>query len=207
MKYINPRTRIKQPSRLKRHLKLWKLYISIAIIAGVIGYIVLLGTMQFAKQLFRLTAEAPTHKVYAKEIEKPIAPTSKDVRVQKVHTYLVSKNSPLANHSEYIVEQADKNDIPWTLIVAISGKESSFGKAIQENSNNAWGIMSWDSAGKSSIRMFNAWEDSIQFEAELLGKSFKKDMIAGIQRRYCPSFECSTTWTDDIAGFSEAVNK
>ena len=71
MKYINPRTRIKQPSRLKRHLKLWKLYISIAIIAGVIGYIVLLGTMQFAKQIFRITAEAPTHKVYAKEVEKP----------------------------------------------------------------------------------------------------------------------------------------
>lgn len=61
------RTRLNRRSRIKRHLRIWKVYISIAIIAGVVGYIILLGTMQFAKQLFNITAHAPTHKVYAQE--------------------------------------------------------------------------------------------------------------------------------------------
>lgn len=135
----------------------------------------------------------------------PVKPTSS--RVDKIKSYLEAKNSPLSNYAELIVKESDKNDIPWTLIVAISGKESSFGKSIKPNSHNAWGIMSWDAEGKRSIRSFSSWEESIIFEAKLLGDNYRDNMYKGIQENYCPVEECSLTWTKDVTGFSEEINQ
>ncbi len=86
------------------------------------------------------------HKAYAAPVASSSATlvaspsaTFSDTRIKKVYDYLVSKNSPLADYAELIVKEADKNDISWTLVVAISGKESSFGTVIKPDSHNAWG--------------------------------------------------------------------
>lgn len=70
------RTRLnRQPTRLKQVLKRWKLIISVILFVSVFVYIVALGTIQFAKQLFSFKAYAPTHKVYAQEKEPTPTPT------------------------------------------------------------------------------------------------------------------------------------
>lgn len=152
-------------------------------------------------------AEMPVISPLGTSIAGEIAkPTFKDQRVGKLYDFLLSKRSPLTEHSQFIVDLSDKHDLPYTLIASIAGKESSFGINIKENSHNAWGIMQWDAEGNRSIRSFKSWEDAITFEASLLDKSFRKDMASGIQRRYCPSEECSDTWAEDVATFAANIN-
>jgi hypothetical protein len=128
-------------------------------------------------------------------------------REEKLQQYLESKKSPLANYSKLIVKLADEYDISWTLATAISGKESSFGIDIKPNSYNAWGIMAWDKDGNRHIRIFNSWEESIRFETALLSEYYRTNMNSAIQEKYCPSFECSDTWTNDVTSFQEAINE
>jgi hypothetical protein len=57
----NKRSRLnRRKSFIKRHLPYWKLYLSLAILSGVAGYIILLGTIEFTHRLFSFVAEAPT---------------------------------------------------------------------------------------------------------------------------------------------------
>lgn len=63
----------------------------------------------------------------------------KDNRVIKVRDYLTNHNSALIPYAEYIVKTADEHNIPWSLVVAISGVESTFCKHIPSGSSNCWG--------------------------------------------------------------------
>ncbi len=198
------RTRLGSNQYRLRRRTYWKLYLF-----GYLG--IVLAIILFAKYYQNIGME----KVYAEHIVSPLpignaTPTHtpyKDVRAEKLYQYLQENESPLAQYADFIIDQADRNDIPWTLSVAISGKESSFGKAIKPGSHNAWGIMAWDSAGNRSIRVFNSWKESITFHASLIGKYYRADMNKGIQTRYCPSFECSNTWVENVTSFSEQINK
>lgn len=129
-----------------------------------------------------------------------------DQRGEKLGLFLKENNSPLTPYADHIVKEADRLDIPWTLVAAISGKESTFGKHIKPGSHNAWGIMAWDSNKKRYIRSFNSWEEGITFVSELLAKHYRENMNRGIQEKYCPSFECSTTWVDDVTSFQKEIN-
>lgn len=181
-----------------------KTWLTIAII--VLSTAILVAIYWYVNQVDRIVA---IPKVYATGTGSKSAEFAvpEESRAKKLQDFLVSKSSPLAPYAEYIVEQSDKNDIPWTLSVSISGKESSFGKAIRPGSNNAWGFMTWSKSGERSIKMFPSWEAGITAHIELLGNHYKKDMNAGIQKRYCPSFECSETWVSDVTKFSEEIKE
>lgn len=126
-------------------------------------------------------------------------------RESRLQSFLESKNSPLAEYSDYIVERADAYGIDYTLIVSISGKESSFGKNIKPGSNNAWGVMTWDAKGNRSIRSFGSWKEGIDYESRLLGESYRFNANLSIGAKYCPAFECSSTWAEDVTSFSEEL--
>lgn len=136
----------------------------------------------------------------------PAAILKPQTRVEKLRTFLEEKNSPLAAYAEYIVHVSDENDIPWTLVASIAGKESSFGVHIKPNSYNAWGVMQWDAKGVRSIRSFSSWKEGILFEAKLLSNSYRTNMNKAIQEKYCPSFECSDTWVTHVTGFQKEIN-
>lgn len=139
--------------------------------------------------------------------EKPTIEDIKEDRIKKTYSFLSENKSPLADHAELIVTLADKHDIPWTLITAIAGKESSFGKNIKANSFNAWGIMAWDKNGVRYIRSFDSWESGIEYATKLISENYRHNMNKAIQVKYCPSFECSDTWVNDVTGFQEAINE
>lgn len=174
--------------------------IAIILLLLVLAALVILPHRWKDEQIARLQSG---YKVYAAVEEREH--TFSDPRAEKVYKFLKEYNSPLAPYAELIVSEADANGIPYTLVPAIAGKESTFGRHIQEGSFNAWGVMAWDKAGNRSIRVFSSWQDGIAFEAKLLGDNYMTDMVGGIQTRYCPSFECSNTWTNDVTGFAEEM--
>lgn len=63
----------------------------------------------------------------------------KDLRKIKLRMFLAKYNSQLADHAEYIVDIADEYNIPWSLVPAIAGVESTFCRRIPAGSYNCWG--------------------------------------------------------------------
>lgn len=132
-------------------------------------------------------------------------PDFKDARARNVYKSLARYNSPLADYADFIVQMADKNAIDYTIVAAISGKESSFGKAIEPDSFNAWGYMSWDAAGKRHLRHFSSWKDGIEAESKLISEGYRLNSNRAIGAKYCPKAECSETWAEDVTTFAEQI--
>ncbi len=84
-------------------------------------------------------------------------PVVEDYRVKILRDYLTQHNSPLAPYAADFVENADKYNLDWRLVAAISGVESTFGQEIPSSSYNAWG---WGVYGDHVIR-FNSWKEGI----------------------------------------------
>jgi Ca2+-binding RTX toxin-like protein len=80
-----------------------------------------------------------------------------DSRVKILSNFLKQYDSPLAPYSADFVQMADKYNLDWKLVAAISGVESTFGKEIPPYSYNAWG---WGVYGDNVIR-FKSWDDGI----------------------------------------------
>lgn len=197
----NDRDKLTKPIYVKEPVQIMKrkqtdvlyLVLSLVIITGLFK-----GIVESTKKITPDIVRAVSPRV---EAIAEIKPTEKvDYRIERLNHYLQSKNSPLAEYAKTIVEEADRNGIDWTLVTSISGKESSFGKRIPEGSHNAWGI-----GGAKSVRHFSSWNESIKFTSELLGKNYRRNMNKGLQTKYCPSVECSSSWVDDVTGFSEGI--
>ncbi len=106
----------------------------------------------------------------------------KDIRIQKLESYLSKFNSPLTEYSSYFIRYADEYQIDWRLVPAIAGVESTFGKRIPYNSYNAYG---WNNGNYS----FQSWEDSIEHVTKTIRIKYVDDglnTVDKIGRRYCP---------------------
>ena len=80
-----------------------------------------------------------------------------DSRVKILGNFLKQYNSPLTPYASEFVAMADKYNLDWKLVAAISGVESTFGKEIPNNSYNAWG---WGVYG-DNVTYFKSWADGI----------------------------------------------
>jgi hypothetical protein len=125
-----------------------------------------------------------------------------DERVNKLHDFLESKNSPLLPYSKLIVEQADLYDIGWTKIVAISAIESNYGRNIKENSFNAWGIMI-----DNQVHKFESWVEGIEYTSLLLSKRYKETEIEALKSKYCPSDDCHNEWVEIVMASSQEIRE
>jgi hypothetical protein len=122
-----------------------------------------------------------------------------DQRVIILTDYLVSKNSPLAEHADLFIKYADENNIDWRLVPAISGVESSFGIHIPANSYNAYG---WANGEYN----FKSWEDSIQVVSKALNEKYYNKGATNINRiakRYAPP---SSTWAGKVKFFMKKID-
>jgi len=84
----------------------------------------LVGVSPIPSPAVVLSQDAPT--VQASAITTPEEVDRKE-RAQKIDALLAKYNSPLEGYGMKFVEEADKNDIDWRLLVAIAGQESTFG--------------------------------------------------------------------------------
>lgn len=62
-----------------------------------------------------------------------------DTRVAKLASYLTSHDSPLTSEASHFVAEADRLNLDWKLVAAISGVESTFGQQVPTGSYNGWG--------------------------------------------------------------------
>lgn len=123
-----------------------------------------------------------------------------DDRSDRLQAFLEEQHSPLAPEASYIVAQSDANGIDWTLMVAISHMESSYGKDTNQSSHNPFGL------GGSHFMYFQSWKQAIKYEAELLGKNYRQDQVRAIKERYCPSSDnCNPAWASTVVTTSQAI--
>lgn len=89
-----------------------------------------------------------------------------DQRAQVLSDYFASYNSPLQYQAQDFVDAADKYNLDWKLVPAISGVESTFGKSAY--GYNAWG---WGIYGNEALG-FNSWKDGIYAVSEGLRQNY-----------------------------------
>ncbi|HSX08990.1 MAG TPA: hypothetical protein VLF93_02455 [Candidatus Saccharimonadales bacterium] len=125
-------------------------------------FILLLAVITFLtavspKQAHAFSTSEPSANLAGPQSVTLPTTVEKDNRVQILHSYLEERNSPLADHADTIIKEADDNNIDWRWIVAISGVESGFGQAIPAYSYNAWGYNIYG----NNTRGFASWDDGI----------------------------------------------
>ncbi len=103
------------------------------------------------------TVQASTVYASSAAFRKDAQVVPVDYRAQILSDYLKSKNSPLSDSAQTFVSEADKYNLDWKLVAAISGLESGFGKEIPYNSYNGWG---WGVYG-DNVMYFSSWDDAI----------------------------------------------
>ncbi len=86
-------------------------------------------------------------------------------KADAIDTFLTKRGSVLAGYGAKFVEEADKNDIDWRLLVSIAGRETTFGRNMCKNPkapNNPFG---W---GSCKIG-FKSIDESIEKVSAALG--------------------------------------
>lgn len=133
------------------------------------------------------------------EIKKDFFNSRIDSRVIRLQKFFEKYNSPLAPYSFDFVFYADKYEMDWRLVPAISGVESTFGKNIPKNSYNAYG---WANGAYS----FNSWEESIETVTKTLKEKYYDrgaTNIYAVGRRYAPP---SKTWAWKVNYFMAKID-
>ncbi len=95
-----------------------------------------------------------------------------DCRVRILASYLKQNDSPLVPFAADFVQMADRYNLDWKLVAAISGVESTFGKEIPANSYNAWG---WGVYGDNVVR-FKSWDDGITTISQGLREKYMDEL-------------------------------
>lgn len=84
-------------------------------------------------------------------------------RAEQIDALLASYNSPLQGYGKKFVIEAQKNDIDWRLLPAISGVESTFGRHSCKKAKNSF-------LGYGSCKIdFKSVDDAIEKVSESLG--------------------------------------
>lgn len=165
-------------------------------IKQIIGLIVFALVLIFAKHAYAapdLTDfQKPQTQIEAKKIDR---------RAKILSEYLKQFDSPLQNQAQDFVELADKYEVDWKLMPAISGVESTFGKFIP-GGFNGWG---WGVFGNKAI-YFSSWKDAI----ETITKGLKEKYLdKGLTTPYQMNrvYAASPTWGTRVDYFMKQIEE
>ncbi len=126
-----------------------------------------------------------------------------DSRVKVLKKFLEKYRSPLIPFASTFVEVADKYDIDWKLVAAISGVESTFGREIPDNSFNGWG---WGIYGDNIIR-FSSWEEGIETVSEGLRTNYINKWGAEDVWEIGRFYASSPTWAQRVVYFMDKIDE
>lgn len=121
-----------------------------------------------------------------------------DKRTLKLKKFLLSVNSPLVEYSQVFVDVADRYDVDWKLVPAISGVESTFGRFIPANSYNAYG---WNNGNFA----FENWPQSIEIVNKTLRENYINNGATTVEQIapiYAPP---SKTWAGKVRYFMARI--
>ena len=126
-----------------------------------------------------------------------------DVRAKILKSYLEKNNSPLAEHADAFVENADKYDLDWRLVAAIAGNESGFGLHIPYSSYNAWG---WGVYG-TNVHYFSSWEDGIETVSKNLREKYMDRWGATNVYEIGSFYAASPRWAGNVTLYMNRIEK
>jgi hypothetical protein len=135
--------------------------------------------------------------------ENQIVLNDDDDRIEILENYFAKYNSPLQKEAKHFVNAADKYDMDWRLVAAISGVESTFGKFTPGyNSYNAWG---WGVYGNQCM-YFKSWEDGIYTVSSGLKTNY---LNKGLTNPYTINrvYAASPTWGSKVTYFLADMDK
>lgn len=129
-----------------------------------------------------------------------------DARAQKINNIFRDYKCPLEGLGDTFVKEADKNNIPWYIVAAISFQESGCGKKIPyvdgTPSYNAWGYAVYG----DNVHTFDNWVQGIETMSRYLSKRFYSQGVSDtsdIMRTYTPPSLGS--WYKGVDYFSNLI--
>ena len=134
---------------------------------------------------------------------KPVDGKTSDSRTKILKEYLKQYNSPLVPFAQNFVDTADKYNLDWKLVAAISGVESTFGQQIPDNSFNGWG---WGIYGENMIR-FSSWEQGIETVSEGLRTRYIDGWGAKDVYEIGRFYAASPTWAQRVEYFMDSIDQ
>lgn len=131
----------------------------------------------------------------------PVA--EKDNRAEILKSYLEQYNSPLADHADTFIKEADANNLDWKWVVAISGVESNFGEAIPPYSYNAWGYNIYG----NNTRSFASWDDGITTVSTALRQVYMNERDATNIYQIGSSYAADPAWAYKVQGYVDDIDQ
>ncbi len=142
------------------------------------------------------------------EAKPPVTITSEDslsgedTRAAVIDQYFAKHKCPMAGTGEIMVAAADKYGFEYWWLPAIAWQESTCGKAMPNNSYNAWGYGIYG----TKVTRFTSWEEAVDTIARDLSKNFfAKGLIepCDVMKRYTPPSNGS--WCKGINYFKDEM--
>jgi len=163
----------------------------------VFSLIIALGLIHSsATSSFAQTKLARPSASFAVEYE-----SKRDRRSEILAAFLNQYNSPFADQAHIFVRQADKYDLDWRFVAAISGVESTFGNRYPQGSYNAWG---WGIYG-TNRHGFASWEDAISTISRELRERYMNKWGATDVYAIGDYYAASPTWASKVTFFMDRM--
>lgn len=103
-----------------------------------------------------------------------------DVRPLAMRVVLEKYNSPMVGYEAELIQIAEKYGLDWTLMAAIAGTESSFGKRMPANCINPYG---WGIYGSNKL-CFKSFPEAAEAVAKGLSTRYNTSSLESIGRTY-----------------------
>jgi len=123
-----------------------------------------------------------------------------DLRPKKLRNFLTEYNSPLLPYAQQLIYYADLYQLPWTLVVAISGVESTFCHQIPRASHNCWG---WNN-GKYAFKNYDYAIETVTKSIKLKYYDRGLNTPERMSRVYAPP---SKTWAYKVRHYMNLIEK
>jgi len=132
------------------------------------------------------------------EISKP-----KDNRSEILHDYLLKYNSPLAPYAKNFIDEADRNNLDWKLVVSIAGNESYFGQMIPSNSYNGWGYGIYG----NNVRYFSSWDEGIAVVSKAIRTDYVNKLGTSNIYEIGSMYAQDPTWANKVTNYMASLDQ
>jgi hypothetical protein len=139
---------------------------------------------------------------FAGSLAQATQPVAQDNRAEILRAYLQTYNSPLADHAETFIQQADKNQLDWKLVAAISGVESYYGQMIPPYSYNGWGFGVYG----TNVRYFTSWDDGIIAVSTALRQEYMNQRGATNVYEIGSTYAAERQWANKVMRYSNEID-
>jgi len=124
-----------------------------------------------------------------------------DDRVVVLRKYLEQQHSPLAPLAEVFVSQADLYQLPWNMVAAMTGTESTFGQAVPINCNNPLGFGIYT----NHMTCFPSYREAIKTVSKSLREDYLNKWKASDVYEIGHIYAASPTWGDHTSYFMNQI--